>query len=195
MRTSECDVVVVGVGGQGVILISEIIGRAAMLAGLSVRGVETHGMAQRGGSVINHIRVGCKYSAMISPGSADVLLAMEPAEALRYASYLSPKGVALVNTRPVMPVTVTTGQARYPSIEEILSPLREVACEVKAMDATGLAAKAGSPQATNVVMLGAIAGYLPIEEATLLSALSETVPARFLEINRKAFELGKIEVE
>ena len=146
MRTSECDVVVVGVGGQGVILISEIIGRAAMLAGLSVRGVETHGMAQRGGSVINHIRVGCKYSAMISPGSADVLLAMEPAEALRYASYLSPKGVALVNTRPVMPVTVTTGQARYPSIEEILSPLREVACEVKAMDATGLAAKAEAPR-------------------------------------------------
>lgn len=195
MRTSDCDVVVVGVGGQGVILISEIIGRAAMLEGLSVRGVETHGMAQRGGSVINHIRVGCKYSAMISLGCADVLLAMEPAEALRYATYLSPEGVALVNTRPVMPVTVTTGQARYPSIEEILAPLREVACEVKAMDATGLAAKAGSPQATNVVMLGAIAGYLPIEEATLLSALSETVPARFLEINRKAFELGKIEVE
>ena len=195
MRTSECDVVVVGVGGQGVILISEIIGRAAMLAGLSVRGVETHGMAQRGGSVINNIRVGCSYSAMISPGSADVLLAMEPAEALRYASYLSPEGVALVNTRPVMPVTVTTGQASYPSIEEILAPLRAVASEVKAMDATELAAKAGSPQATNVVMLGALARYLPIEEATLLSALSETVPVRFFEINRKAFELGKIEVE
>ncbi len=195
MRTSECDVVVVGVGGQGVILISEIIGRAAMMAGLSVRGVETHGMAQRGGSVINHIRVGCDFSAMISPGSADVLLAMEPAEALRYAHYLSPRGVALVNTRPVLPVTVTAGEASYPSIEEILAPLRAVASEVKSMDATGLAAKAGSPQATNVVMLGALSKHLPIEEATLLSALSATVPARFLEVNRKAFELGKIEVE
>jgi indolepyruvate ferredoxin oxidoreductase beta subunit len=195
MRTSECDVVVVGVGGQGVILISEIIGRAAMLAGLSVRGVETHGMAQRGGSVINHIRVGCDYSAMISPGSADVLLAMEPAEALRYAHYLSPEGVALVNTRQVLPVTVTTGQATYPPLEEILAPLREVSSEVWPMDATGLATEAGSPQATNVVMLGALSKHLPIEEAILLEALSETVPAKFLEINRKAFELGKIEVE
>ncbi len=195
MRTSECDVVVVGVGGQGVILISEIIGRAAMMARLSVRGVETHGMAQRGGSVINHIRVGCDYSAMISPGSADVLLAMEPAEALRYAHYLSPEGVALVNTRQVLPVTVTTGQATYPPLEEILAPLREVSSEVWPMDATGLATEAGSPQATNVVMLGALSKHLPIEEAILLEALSETVPAKFLEINRKAFELGKIEVE
>ncbi|HII06443.1 MAG TPA: indolepyruvate oxidoreductase subunit beta [Methanotrichaceae archaeon] len=195
MRTSECDVVVVGVGGQGVILISEIIGRAAMLAGLSVRGVETHGMAQRGGSVINHIRVGCNYSAMISPGSADVLIAMEPAEALRYAHYLSSEGVALVNTKPVLPVTVTTGQASYPPMEEILAPIRNACSEVRAMDATGLATKAGSPQATNVVMLGALSKHLPIEEATLMEALSETVPAKFLEINRKAFELGKIEVE
>ncbi len=195
MRTSDCDVVVAGVGGQGVILISEIMGRAAMLAGLSVRGVETHGMAQRGGSVINHIRVGCRFSAMISPGSADVLLAMEPVEALRYAHYLSPEGVALVNTRPVRPVTVTTGEASYPSLEESLAPLRAVSSEVKALDATGLAAKAGSPQATNVVMLGALTRYLPLEEETLLLALSETVPPRFLEINRKAFELGKIEVE
>jgi indolepyruvate ferredoxin oxidoreductase beta subunit len=195
MRTSECDVVVVGVGGQGVILISEIIGRAAMLAGLSVRGVETHGMAQRGGSVINHIRVGCSFSAMISPGGADVLLAMEPAEALRYAHYLSPQGVALVNTRPVMPVTVTTGEASYPSMEEILAPIRNACLQVWPMDASGLATKAGSPQATNVVMLGALSKHLPIEETTLLLALSETVPARFLEFNRKAFELGKIEVE
>ncbi|UEC43459.1 MAG: Indolepyruvate oxidoreductase subunit IorB [Methanothrix sp.] len=195
MRTSDCDVVVVGVGGQGVILISEIIGRAAMLAGLSVRGVETHGMAQRGGSVINHIRVGCSYSAMISPGGGDVLVAMEPAEALRYASYLSPAGVALVNTRPLLPVTVTTGQASYPSIEEILAPLREASSRVYPMDATGLAGKAGSPQAANVVMLGALARHLPIGEGRLQEALSEIVPARFLEVNRKAFELGKIEVE
>jgi len=195
MRTSECDVVVVGVGGQGVILISEIIGRAALKEGLSVRGVETHGMAQRGGSVINHIRVGCRYSAMISPGSADVLLAMEPAEGLRYAHYLSPEGVALVNTTPVLPITVTTGQASYPAVEEILDLLRGIASMVRAIDATGLAARAGSPQATNVVMLGGLARYLPIGGATLLEALTESVPAKFLDINSKAFELGKIEVE
>lgn len=195
MRTSDCDVVIVGVGGQGVILISEIIGKAALSAGLSVRGVETHGMAQRGGSVINHIRIGCRYSAMISLGGADVLLAMEPAEALRYATYLSPDGIALVNTTAVLPVTVTTGQASYPAIEEILAPLREASSRVYPMDATGLAAEAGSLQATNVVMLGALARHIPIGEEALLEALFQTVPARFLEINRKAFELGKIEVE
>jgi indolepyruvate ferredoxin oxidoreductase beta subunit len=195
MKTSQCDVVVVGVGGQGVILISDIIGRAAMKADLSVRGVETHGMAQRGGSVINHIRVGCDFSAMVSPGGADVLLALEPAEALRYAHYLSPDGVALVNTRPVLPVTVTTGAAEYPDLEKILEPLRGVCKEVKTMDAIGLAEKAGHPQAANVVMLGALSRYLPLEEALLMLALEEAVPPRFLDINKQAFELGKIEVE
>ena len=195
MRTSKCDVVVVGVGGQGVILISEIIGRAALKADLPVRGAETHGMAQRGGSVVNHIRVGCSYSAMVSPGKADVLLALEPAEALRYAHFLSPEGTALVNTKPVLPVTVTTGVATYPKIEDIVEPLTQMCKEVKTMDAAALAISAGHPQAANVVMLGALSKYLPIEGAVLAEALEETVPPKFLEINKKALELGKIEVE
>ncbi len=126
MKTSECDIVIVGVGGQGVILISDVIGRAAVRAGKPVRGAETHGMAQRGGSVVNHTRIGCRYSPMVASGGADVLLALEPAEALRFAHFLSPDGVALVNTIPVLPVTVTTGRARYPGLEEILAPLREI---------------------------------------------------------------------
>jgi len=195
MRTSKCDVVVVGVGGQGVILISEIIGRAALKSDLPVRGAETHGMAQRGGSVVNHIRVGCSYSAMISPGKADVLLALEPAEALRYAHFLSPEGTALINTKPVMPVTVTTGVATYPKIEEIIEPLTQMCKEVKTIDATSLAAQAGHPQAANVVMLGALSKYIPIKSEVLDEALEETVPPKFLEINKKALKLGKIEVE
>jgi len=195
MKTSQCDVVVVGVGGQGVILISDIIGKAAMKADLPVRGAETHGMAQRGGSVVNHIRVGCEYSAMVSPGGADVLLALEPTEALRYAEYLSPEGTALVNTKPVLPITVTTGAAEYPKLEDILGPLEILCKDLKVMDATGLAAQAGHPQAANVVMLGALSKYLPIDTETLMEALEETVPPKFLEINKKAFELGKIEVE
>ncbi|MHC1631087.1 MAG: indolepyruvate oxidoreductase subunit beta [Methanotrichaceae archaeon] len=195
MRTSQCDVVVVGVGGQGVILISEIIGKAAMKAGLHVKGAETHGMAQRGGSVLNHIRVGCDFSAMVSPGQADILLALEPAEALRYAYYLSPEGVALVNTNPVLPVTVTTGAAKYPELEKIADPLRKICKGVKTMNATELAKKAGHPQAANVVMLGALSKYLPLEEELLMEVLSEIVPPKFLEINKQAFELGKIEVE
>jgi len=195
MKTSQCDVVVVGVGGQGVVLISDIIGQAALKANLSVRGAETHGMAQRGGSVVNHIRVGCEYSAMVSPGEADVLLALEPAEALRYAKFLSPKGVALINVQPVLPVTVTTGAAEYPDLKDILEPLKQMGIEIKTMNATELAKKAGHPQAANVVMLGALSKYLPIKEQLLMEALSETVPPKFLDINKQAFELGKFEVE
>lgn len=195
MRTSECDIVIVGVGGQGVILISDVIGRAAVKAGKPVRGAETHGMAQRGGSVINHTRIGCRYSPMVSSGGADVLLALEPAEALRFAHFLSPEGVALVNTNPVLPVTVTTGKSRYPSLEEIISPLRSVCKEVKAMDATALAKGAGTAQAMNVVMLGALSKYIPLSEEMLMDAIREVVPPKYLDINRRAFDLGKAEVE
>jgi len=195
MRTSECDIVIVGVGGQGVILISDVIGRAAVKAGKPVRGAETHGMAQRGGSVINHTRIGCRYSPMVSSGGADVLLALEPAEALRFAHFLSPEGVALVNTNPVLPVTVTTGKSRYPSLEEIISPLRSVCKEVMAMDATALAKGAGTAQAMNVVMLGALSKYIPLSEEMLMDAIREVVPPKYLDINRRAFDLGKAEVE
>ncbi len=195
MRTSECDIVIVGVGGQGVILISDVIGRAAVKAGKPVRGAETHGMAQRGGSVVNHTRIGCRYSPMVSSGGADVLLALEPAEALRFAHFLSSDGVALVNINPVLPVTVTTGKAHYPSLEEIVSPMRGICKEVKAMDATALAKKAGTAQAMNVVMLGALAKYIPLPENTLIDAIREVVPPKYLDINRRAFDLGKAEVE
>lgn len=195
MRTSECDIVIVGVGGQGVILISDVIGRAAVKAGKPVRGAETHGMAQRGGSVVNHTRIGCRYSPMVSSGGADIILALEPAEALRFAHFLSSDGVALVNINPVLPVTVTTGKAHYPSLEEIVSPMRGICKEVKAMDATALAKKAGTAQAMNVVMLGALAKYIPLPENTLIDAIREVVPPKYLDINRRAFDLGKAEVE
>ncbi|MGB9902361.1 indolepyruvate ferredoxin oxidoreductase subunit beta [Methanothrix sp.] len=193
MRTSKCDIVIVGVGGQGVILISEIIGRAALRAGIPVRAAETHGMAQRGGSVINHTRLGCVYGPMVPEGGADILLALEPAEALRYGRYLSRGGVALVNTKPVLPTTVTTGQFRYPDIEEILAPLRGVA-RVIAMNATEIAERAGNPQTTNIVMLGAMSRFMPIEEALILDALRDSVPGKYIDVNMRAFELGKAEV-
>lgn len=195
MRTSECDIVIVGVGGQGVILISDVLGRAAVNAGKAVRGAETHGMAQRGGSVINYTRIGCRFSPMISSGRADVLLALEPAEALRFAHYLSTDGIALVNTRPVLPITVTTGKASYPPVDDILGHFSGLCKEMKPMDATGLAMQAGTPQAMNVVMLGALSKYIPLSEKLLLDALGDVVPAKYLDINRHAFSLGKAEVE
>ena len=195
MRTSECDIVIVGVGGQGVILISDVIGRAAVMAGKPVCGAETHGMAQRGGSVINHTRIGCSFSPMVASGGADVLVALEPAEALRFAHFLSPAGVLLLNTRPVLPSTVTAGVADYPSLQEILAPLKARCGNVVAMDATALAENAGIAVAMNVVMLGALAGYIPLTEELILQALSLVVPQRFQEANKKAFALGKAEVE
>jgi len=195
MRTSECDMVIVGVGGQGVILISDVIGRAALMAGKPVCGAETHGMAQRGGSVINHTRIGCRFSPMVASGEADVLVALEPAEALRFAHFLSPEGVALINTRPVLPVTVTCGKADYPPLSEIIAPIKARCHKVIAMDAAALAEKAGTSQAMNVVMLGALSRYIPLSEDMIIQALSLVVPQKFLEANKKAFALGKAEVE
>jgi indolepyruvate ferredoxin oxidoreductase beta subunit len=195
MRTSECDIVIVGVGGQGVIFISEVLGRAAVRAGKPVRGAETHGMAQRGGSVINYTRIGCRFSPMVPSGGADVLLALEPAEALRFGHYLSRDGIALVNTRPVLPITVTTGKANYPSVADILKHLREICRDVRSMDATAMAKDAGTAQAANVVMLGALSKYIPLPESLLLDTLCDVVPKRYLDVNKRAFGLGKAEVE
>ncbi len=191
MKTSECDLIVVGVGGQGVILLSHVIGKSALKAGYSVRGAETHGMAQRGGSVISHIRIGCEYGPMVPPGGADILVALEPAEALRHAQYLNKTGVALVNTHPILPVTVTTGKASYPSLDELLAPLQQVSTTVKTLDATELAVTAGTPQAMNVVMLGLLAPYLPLNEELLLETLAESIKPKYLTMNKHAFELGK----
>ncbi|HOT07523.1 MAG: Indolepyruvate oxidoreductase subunit IorB [Methanosaeta sp. PtaB.Bin039] len=194
MRSSDCDIVIAGVGGQGVILISDVIGRAAVKAGLPVRGAETHGMAQRGGSVVNHTRINCRYSPMVAEGGADLLLALEPVEALRHAHFLAPGGTALVNTAPVLPVTVTTGKFAYPPLEKVLSPLQRIGT-VRAFNATELAASAGTVQAMNVVMLGALSRYIPITEEAILAALAQVVPEKHLKVNLRAFELGKAEVD
>jgi indolepyruvate ferredoxin oxidoreductase beta subunit len=132
---------------------------------------------------------------MVASGGADVLIALEPAEALRFAYFLSPEGVALINTRPVLPVTVTTGAARYPSLDEILAPLEGLCRTVKAMDAVAIAKQAGTAQAMNVVMLGALARYIPLPEELILEALCDVVPPKYLDANKKAFSLGKAEVE
>lgn len=195
MKTSDCDIVIVGVGGQGVILISDVLGRAAVKAGLPVRGAETHGMAQRGGSVINHTRLGCRFSPMVPSGGADVLLALEPAEALRFGHYISKDGVALINTEPVLPVSVTMGKSIYPALEDLVAPFKGVCKDLKTLDATVLAREAGTAQVMNVVMLGALSKYTPIKEELLLEALCDVVPKKYLDVNNRAFQIGKAEVE
>jgi len=184
------DLVIAGVGGQGAILASDIIGKAAVDAGIPVRAAETHGMAQRGGSVVNHVRIGCELGTMIPVHGADLLLALEPVEALRYLNYLSKDGIIVVNTEPVYPVTVTSGGDRYPDVSGIIATLGNTHV-VKALNAFELAREAGHPQAMNVVMVGAASKYLPIREERLIECIKETVPPKTVAINIRAFELGR----
>jgi len=190
----KLDLLITGVGGQGAILASDIIGKAAVVSGLSIRAAETHGMAQRGGSVVNHIRLGTDLGSMIPKKGADVLLALEPMEAVRYLDFLKDGGVIIVNTQPIIPVTVTSGLAKYPDVQEILDVLSEKYI-VKAFNADELASEAGNRLAMNVAMVGAVSGYLPIPKETLLESVKALVPQKTVEINVRAFEMGRRKVE
>lgn len=190
---TKLDLVISGVGGQGAILASDIIGKAAVLEGVPIRAAETHGMAQRGGSVVNHIRLGCELGSMIPLHGADVLLALEPAEALRYIDSLSDNGVVIVNTQPVLPITVTSGDDEYPDVGEIVETLRSTH-KVVAFNAFELAMEAGHPQTMNVVMVGATSNYLPMSKDLLIDCIKGMVPPKTVDINIRAFELGRAKV-
>lgn len=153
------NIVVVGVGGQGALTTSGIIARAAMRAGLNVVTAETHGMAQRGGSVEVHVRIGDVRAPLIPEGGADVMIALEPAEALRYAKFLNKNTLVILNTRKIIPPSVTAGTAKYPELDEIIGELRKVTPRVIPVNASEIAEKAGSVLATNVVVVGMLFGY------------------------------------
>jgi indolepyruvate ferredoxin oxidoreductase beta subunit len=188
------DLLIAGVGGQGAILASDIIGKAAVAEGLPIRASETHGMAQRGGSVVNHIRIGEDFGSMIPKKGADLMLALEPMEAVRYINFLKDGGVVVVNTQPVLPVTVTSGLAKYPEVSDIVDALSEKYI-VKAFNADELAYEAGNRLAMNIVMVGAVSGYLPIPKETLLESVKALVPQKTVEVNLRAFEMGRKKVE
>ncbi len=190
----KLDLLITGVGGQGAILASDIIGKAAVISGIPIRAAETHGMAQRGGSVVNHIRLGTDLGSMIPKKGADIMLALEPMEAVRYLDFLKDGGVIIVNTQPIIPVTVTSGLSKYPEVQEILDALSEKYV-VKAFNADELAHEAGSRLAMNVAMVGAVSGYLPISKETLLESVKALVPKKTIEINIRAFEMGRQKVE
>lgn len=190
----KLDLLITGVGGQGAILASDIIGKAAVMSGIPIRAAETHGMAQRGGSVVNHIRLGSDLGSMIPKKGADIMLALEPMEAVRYLDFLKDGGVIIVNTQPIVPVTVTSGLSKYPEVQEILDALSEKYV-VKAFNADELAHEAGSRLAMNVAMVGAVSGYLPISKEVLLESVKALVPKKTIEINIRAFEMGREEVE
>jgi len=184
-----------GVGGQGTLLASRLLAEASISAGLHVKIGETYGMAQRGGPVMGHIQIGgMAHNPQIRKREADVLVGFEPAEATRRGvTFLKDGGLALVNTRVTAPVEVISGMVPYPDRGELMGLLCKVAGRVVAFDATSLAEEAGDPIATNVVMLGALteSGQLPFGEETVLSTLRDSLRPRFLELNMRAFGLGK----
>ncbi|MCX7894866.1 MAG: indolepyruvate oxidoreductase subunit beta [Thermoanaerobaculum sp.] len=185
--------VMVGVGGQGTILASDILAEVGMEAGFDVKKAEVHGMSQRGGSVISHVRWNRDrvYSPLVGLGEADILIAFEKLEALRFAEYLRRGGMALVNEMELLPVTVTVGGVPYPedrALEEAIKALEGILLRVPG---ESLAKEAGNVKAANVVLLGSISTLLPLDEAAWWSCLERRIPPKFLELNRKAFALGR----
>ena len=189
MKMSGFNVLIVGIGGQGTILASNILGEASIIERRHVKGAETHGMAQRGGSVESHIRIDGVYGPLIAPKTADLLIAFDLLEALRYSHYLKNNGVAVVNRHLVLPTSVFTQNLEAPGETEIISALKKY--RLCLLDADKIAQDAGSPLSANVVMLGAASYSLPLASASLIEAIKRSVPKKTIEVNLKAYELGR----
>lgn len=183
------NVLIVGVGGQGTLLASRVLGAIASIEGKDCKLSEVHGMSQRGGSVVTHVRIGDDIAApLVTPGEADYIMAFEQLEALRWAYYLKEGGKILVNDQQIMPMPVITGAVEYP--EGIYAKLAEAGKEAIVVDGLGLAGEAGNTKAVNVVMIGALCAIEGVDYDVALEAVRRSVPAKLLSVNEKALELG-----
>ena len=186
-------IMIVGVGGQGTLLASKVLGQALVSLDYDVKVSEVHGMSQRGGSVVTYVRYGSEvHSPIVDLGEADYMMAFEPLEAARYLPWLKNTGVIITNTRETMPMPVITGAATYP--ENIVEKLSQRA-SVVSLDAMKLALEAGNPKAVNMVLMGVLASRMDLPEETWQAALEKQVPPKFLELNRRAFALGRAQKE
>lgn len=183
------NIMIVGVGGQGTLLASKLLGRILLDKGYDVKVSEVHGMSQRGGSVVTYVRYGDKvYSPIVDEGEADIVLSFELLEAARWAGYLKKGGVLLTNTQKMNPMPVITGAAEYPS--ELEDKLSKLDIKLDTMNALELAEKAGSAKTVNVVLLGRLSRYFDFDKESWLDAIEKSVPEKFIEMNKRAFELG-----
>jgi indolepyruvate ferredoxin oxidoreductase beta subunit len=190
------DVLMVGVGGQGIVLAGDILAEAALLAGFEVKKSDALGMAQRGGSVVAHVRLGPRvYSPLIKRGSAHLLLGFEKLEAARWAAHLRHQGLALVNDQAIPPLSVSSGAEAYPSDEAVMQSLRCRTNRVYLVRGLALAEELGSARALNSVMLGLASPFLPLGEEVWEHCLSQRVPSHLLELNLRAFRRGRQEAE
>ena len=184
------NIMIVGVGGQGSLLASKLLGHLLLSEGYDVKVSEVHGMSQRGGSVVTYVRFGEKvYSPIIDKGEADFIISFEKLEAARYLEYLKPDGRIVVNVQEIDPMPVITGAASYP--ENLIEKMQERGFLVDAMDCLSLAEEAGSAKAVNIVLMGRLSRYFDIAEEKWIKAIEECVPAKFADINQKAFRLGR----
>ena len=184
------NIMIVGVGGQGTLLASKLLGSMLITKGYDVKVSEVHGMSQRGGSVVTYVRYGDKvYSPVIDKGEADFVLSFELLEAARFVEYLKKDGIILTNTQQINPMPVITGAAQYP--ERLDEKISALGVNIDAFDALSLALEAGSAKAVNIVLLGRLSRYFDFTEYEWLSAIERSVPEKFLEMNKKAFSLGR----
>lgn len=191
-KPENVNFLLVGVGGQGAILASNVLAEVGMELGYDVKQAEVHGMSQRGGTVTSQVRWAPKvFSPMIPRGEADFLIAFEKSEAVRFIHHARPDGVVLINNHAIIPVTVTSGAATYPPHAEIETSLADYVNELVWVDGVGEAKKAGNPRASNVVMLGALSTYFDFQSNVWMEVLKRRVPTRYLEVNLNAFEAGR----
>jgi indolepyruvate ferredoxin oxidoreductase beta subunit len=185
------NIMIVGVGGQGSLLASKLLGHLLLTEGYDVKVSEVHGMSQRGGSVVTYVRFGEKvYSPIIDKGEADFIVSFEKLEAARYVEYLKEGGRIVVNTQEIDPMPVITGAAAYP--EDLIGKMEKLGIHVDAMDCLALANEAGSSKAVNIVLMGRLSRYFKdIPEEKWKQAIRDCVPAKFLDLNLKAFALGR----
>ena len=183
------NVMIVGVGGQGSLLASKLLGRLLLSRGYDIKVSEVHGMSQRGGSVVTYVRFGDKvYSPIIDKGQADYIISFEVLEAARWTEYLKPQGKIITNTQKINPMPVIIGAAEYP--ENLVEKMRAAGIDVDAIDALTLAEQAGSAKAVNLVLMGRLSKYFDFTPEEWLTAIEASVPPKFLEMNKKAFNLG-----
>ena len=188
MKTKN--IMIVGVGGQGSLLASKLLGRMLLQKGYDIKVSEVHGMSQRGGSVVTYVRFGDKvYSPVIDKGEADFIVSFELLEAARWTEFLKPGGKILVNTQEINPMPVITGAAEYP--KNLVETMGKANLDVDALDALALAQQAGSAKTVNIVLMGRLSRYFDFPEEEWLEAIAQSIPAKFLELNKTAFQLGR----
>ena len=188
MKTKN--IMIVGVGGQGSLLASKLLGRLLLSQGYDVKVSEVHGMSQRGGSVVTYVRYGeAVASPVIDRGEADYIVSFELLEAGRWLAYLRPEGQIVTSTQQIDPMPVITGAAQYP--DRLVEKMRAAGAKVDALDCLSLAEQAGSSKAVNLVLMGRLSHYFDLPESAWMEALEAVVPPKFLELNKKAFALGK----